>query len=60
MKTSDSVKPKNIQLRVPTTVYSKLQKVNKTKPHLSMNALIVEMLEDRLTALSNQSTGGTK
>lgn len=34
--------------RIPTPLFTRIEEFNQTRPHLSMNALIVEMLEDGL------------
>ena len=54
---------KNISLRIPVGLYGKIETVNKARPHLSMNALIIEMLEERFSLYETGQTtldGGTK
>ncbi len=54
MYKKEQAKIKSMSLRIPNSLYTRIEVINKLKPHLSMNALIVELLEKSLVAQANK------
>lgn len=41
------IESRNLQLRIPCGTFQKLERIKDTRPHLNMNALICELIEER-------------